>query len=468
MKIHGYPYDPTVTDYTDDPLTWPYISAQGHWRPGNDQLDTTTVPQLISPSLVHLHLEAHAPVYAEITQNFTMPFTLLLFNVQGRIRADYGTFLGPLVSNVVWDTPDGQPIDLVGQPNAHVQMSGRFTVNLSQADGSGNSGTDVPPRGWFTVRVMSRVYFDDGDRLDVFLHLPFYSMLDPSAPESHLTQQNGPAMRTWAGAVSVNDTPADAIGLYQITEYDDYLPILAPFSVNIPGPTAILGGYGTQALPMGTGSTRFDMDLHNGNPGTLLQTLTAPSLAGVVLNSPFDPAKLGPGVHKVAAIWEQDTGVGVPGLAVANEQANSLLVVTVTVGAVNPQHPTLTSVLPNAGVQGTSVPVTLTGTNFVTGATTVTVAGGGVTASSVSVTSPTSLTATLVIDPMAQPGARSVSVTTANGTSGLVTFTVMASPVQPVWTTVPGVLQQDNSMPPMFRFCTDPMQPATCRKVTFG
>ena len=45
--------------------------------------------------------------------------------------------------------------------------------------------------------------------------------------------------------------------------------------------------------------------------------------------------------------------------------------------------PTLTSVSPNQGIRGTTVAVTLTGTNFVVGATTVTVSGGGVTVTNV-------------------------------------------------------------------------------------
>ena len=45
--------------------------------------------------------------------------------------------------------------------------------------------------------------------------------------------------------------------------------------------------------------------------------------------------------------------------------------------------------------------VTLTGTNFVAGATTVTVGGGGVTVTNVIVGSATSLTANFVIDPAA-------------------------------------------------------------------
>ncbi len=83
-----------------------------------------------------------------------------------------------------------------------------------------------------------------------------------------------------------------------------------------------------------------------------------------------------------------------------------------------PGAPTLTSVTPNQGIQGTTVAVTLTGTNFVIGATTVAVSGAGVTVNNVVVGSTTSLTANFVLDPAAADGARTVTVTTAAGTSG--------------------------------------------------
>ena len=90
--------------------------------------------------------------------------------------------------------------------------------------------------------------------------------------------------------------------------------------------------------------------------------------------------------------------------------------------------PTLTSLAPNQGAPGTTVPVTLTGTNFVVGATTVTVNSGGVTASNVVVASTTTLTADIVIEPAAVTGAHTVTVTTAGGTSGTQTFTVGPPP----------------------------------------
>ncbi len=97
---------------------------------------------------------------------------------------------------------------------------------------------------------------------------------------------------------------------------------------------------------------------------------------------------------------------------------------TFTVSPPTTAAPTLTSVSPNQGMQGTTVAVTLTGTNFVVGATTVTVGGGGVTVTSVVVGSSTSLTANFVLDAAAVVGPRAVTVMTAGGTSGAQTFTV--------------------------------------------
>ena len=89
--------------------------------------------------------------------------------------------------------------------------------------------------------------------------------------------------------------------------------------------------------------------------------------------------------------------------------------------------PTLTSLSPNQGSLGTTVAVTMTGTNFVVGATTVTVSSGGVTAANVVVSSATSLTVNIVIDVAATPGAHTVTVTTPGGTSAPQTFTVSAA-----------------------------------------
>jgi hypothetical protein len=97
--------------------------------------------------------------------------------------------------------------------------------------------------------------------------------------------------------------------------------------------------------------------------------------------------------------------------------------------------PTLSSVAPDSGNQGANVPVTLTGTNFVVGGTTVAVSGAEVTVSNVNVASTTSLSATFGIGWSAAVGTRTVTVTTSSGTSGAQNFTVTAQPSPAGWLT---------------------------------
>ena len=102
----------------------------------------------------------------------------------------------------------------------------------------------------------------------------------------------------------------------------------------------------------------------------------------------------------------------------------------------SPAAPTLTSVAPNQGTQGAAVPVTLTGTNFIAGAT-VAVSGAGVTATVIAVGSSTSLTAAFVIEAAAATGPRTVTVTTAGGTSGGQTFTITLPPAPTLTSVAP-------------------------------
>src|SRR5205085_5710074 len=87
--------------------------------------------------------------------------------------------------------------------------------------------------------------------------------------------------------------------------------------------------------------------------------------------------------------------------------------------------PVLTSIAPDNGTQGTSVGVTLNGSNFQPGAT-ISIGGSGVTATNVNVVSATQITATFAINSAASTGAHSVTVTTTAGSSGPQSFTVTA------------------------------------------
>jgi hypothetical protein len=82
-----------------------------------------------------------------------------------------------------------------------------------------------------------------------------------------------------------------------------------------------------------------------------------------------------------------------------------------------PPAPTLSGISPASGVRGTSVPVTISGTNL-TGATAVTISGTGVSHGALTVTA-TTITTTFTITPGALLTARNVTVTTPGGTATL-------------------------------------------------
>jgi phosphatidylinositol-3-phosphatase len=116
-----------------------------------------------------------------------------------------------------------------------------------------------------------------------------------------------------------------------------------------------------------------------------------------------------------------NAGAGQQNISVTTAAGTSSSVafnVTAALGA-----PTLTSISPSTGSQGSSVPVTLTGTGFVAPLT-VNVGGSGITVSNVSVVSSTKATATLAIAASAGVGQHNISVTTTAGTSGTMAFTV--------------------------------------------
>jgi len=108
----------------------------------------------------------------------------------------------------------------------------------------------------------------------------------------------------------------------------------------------------------------------------------------------------------------------------------------VSIGAVEfiPPAPTLTAITPNAGVQGTTVAVTLTGSNFTAGSN-VMISGTGITQFGATF-SPTSITTNFVIAGNATLGARTVTVGTSGGTTAALTFTVVAKPPTPTLTSI--------------------------------
>ena len=97
--------------------------------------------------------------------------------------------------------------------------------------------------------------------------------------------------------------------------------------------------------------------------------------------------------------------------------------------------PTLTGIAPGIGARSVTVRVTLTGTNFAVGNTTVAVSGSGVTVANVNVVSPTSLTADFAISGAAVVGARLFTIATPAGSADGV-FTVV--PFVTTFSFIPG------------------------------
>jgi hypothetical protein len=181
-------------------------------------------------------------------------------------------------------------------------------------------------------------------------------------------------------------------------------------------------------------------------------TVVAPTLTSIapisgVRGTTVPVTLTGTGLTGATAVNVTGTGVTATGVTAASDTsvtanfaitataaltARNVTVVTPggTTGAViftvnAPPAPTLTSIAPNSGVRGTAVPVTLTGTNL-TGATSLTVSGSGVTVSAFTVANSTTATATFTITTGATLSARTVTITTPGGTA-TTTFTVVGA-----------------------------------------
>lgn len=87
--------------------------------------------------------------------------------------------------------------------------------------------------------------------------------------------------------------------------------------------------------------------------------------------------------------------------------------------------PTLASITPTSATQGETKAVTLTGTNFASGAT-VNVDGAGITVSNVNYVSSTAINATFTLATNATTGSHNVTVSSGGTTTSAVSFTVNA------------------------------------------
>ena len=134
-----------------------------------------------------------------------------------------------------------------------------------------------------------------------------------------------------------------------------------------------------------------------------------------------------PAIHRVSATFSiaPNASPGPRNVTVTTDSGTSGPV-QFTLNVPTIPAPTLTSITPPAKLRGTTATLTLTGTNFVTGATSVAADGSGISITNVTVTSPTSLTATLSVAGDANVGDHNVRVSTAGGGSNALTLNIQA------------------------------------------
>jgi hypothetical protein len=138
------------------------------------------------------------------------------------------------------------------------------------------------------------------------------------------------------------------------------------------------------------------------------------------------------GLYTAPAVPPAGGTVTVQAASTVSPSAVGTAVVTIT---SPPIAPILSSIAPNSGTQGTSVHVTLAGSNFQSGAT-VAVSGTGVSVTGLTVVNSMQITATFVIAATASMGAHSVTVTTSAGTGAPQSFTVNTPPAKPTLTSL--------------------------------
>ncbi|HXB67001.1 MAG TPA: hypothetical protein VNY05_02090, partial [Candidatus Acidoferrales bacterium] len=150
-------------------------------------------------------------------------------------------------------------------------------------------------------------------------------------------------------------------------------------------------------------------------------TLTGANLTGAALH-------LGAGITATGVVvtaTQITANLAIAATAPLGPQTISVTTLGGTSGTVtftvNPPAPTLTTVAPTLAATGTSVPLTLTGTNLLGAALNLRT---GITANVV--ITATQITGTIVVAPTALLGPANITVTTAGGTSNAATFTIVA------------------------------------------
>jgi hypothetical protein len=155
--------------------------------------------------------------------------------------------------------------------------------------------------------------------------------------------------------------------------------------------------------------------------GTNLAGATVNAVGGVTITNVVSTASKVTATFTIAA----NATLGGRNVSVTTGGGPSNSLIFNVTSANNP--PTLTALSPNRGPRGTATKVTLTGTNFVTGQSTLNISGASVVASNVVVVSSTKITASLT-PAVNATGTAQITVTTPGGTTSAKPFDIYLLP----------------------------------------
>ena len=321
----------------------------------------------------------------------------------------------------LWNFGDGQT-STQQNPSHQYTQDGVYTVTLTVTEADGDSDletkadyitvSDTTPAANFSATPTSgpeplTVAFTDlSTSYDGIV-----SWLWDFGDGQTSTQQNPSHQYTQDGIYTVTLTVTEADADHDSRTRVDYISISpAPPTITSVSPNQGIQGHTLSSVTL-TGTYLTGATSVSFGSGITVNSLTVNSPTQITVSITINPAAV-PGTRSIT--------VTTPGGSSA-PLANAF--------TVNPAPPTIINVSPNQGIQGQTLNgVIITGT-YLTGATSVSF-GSGITVNSLTVNSPTQITANITIDPAAAPGARSVTVTTPGGSSAPLAnaFTVNQAP----------------------------------------
>lgn len=306
IKIHGHPQK----QFYNSESEWPEFEPQCHGAPSVFPFDNTNP----FPKLQHTHLYLKAPVYAELNGPINIEGWLKTFQLVGRTDDHINGLTNVRFDNSGTSTPQ----ILRGDPNGLIVQ--HFTATIP---------SDYwPKHGTFDSRITIRTYFDNGGIMDNESDYSFYSMLDPSQPETNVSSSpTGVFVATrcnlrWEsrGTDNLATVAMEARSYLPITPFDKPFPIsLAYYTYGSSFQSELAPGFAENSL---------DADLHMGNEGTQIFTFQVPDGANdpgsgpffpcntALCNTPGDnpyyiyPDQIGAGNHSINFRWKQSTGKG--------------------------------------------------------------------------------------------------------------------------------------------------------------